>query len=78
MSKVKEMLEKQGGVCAICGGSEPKDAGTGHRRRFAVDHCHETGRVRGLLCVNCNSGIGKLKDSPDLLRRALDYLSQPA
>lgn len=39
-----------------------------------VDHCHETGRVRGVLCFNCNSAIGKLGDDPDTLRRATAYL----
>ncbi|MGW4159353.1 endonuclease domain-containing protein [Streptomyces sp. NPDC004788] len=39
-----------------------------------VDHCHETGRVRGVVCFNCNSAIGKLGDDPDVLRRAIAYL----
>lgn len=39
-----------------------------------VDHCHEAGRVRGVLCFNCNSAIGKLGDDPDVLRRAIAYL----
>ena len=39
-----------------------------------VDHCHETGRLRGVLCFNCNSAIGKLGDDPDTLRRAIAYL----
>lgn len=64
------LLAKQSGVCAICGRhpdpSEP--------RRFHVDHCHSTGRVRGILCGQCNSGIGKLKDDPALLERAAAYL----
>ncbi|WP_354603289.1 endonuclease domain-containing protein [Streptomyces panacea] len=38
-----------------------------------MDHCHETGRVRGVLCFNCNSAIGKLGDDPDTLRRAIAY-----
>jgi len=42
----------------------------------AVDHCHDTGKVRGLLCRKCNSGIGLLKDSPKLLKRALIYLEE--
>ncbi|MEU8956887.1 endonuclease VII domain-containing protein [Streptomyces sp. NPDC048518] len=39
-----------------------------------VDHCHETGKVRGVLCFNCNSAIGKLGDDPDTVRRAAAYL----
>jgi hypothetical protein len=62
------LLEAQGEVCAICGGSNP----SGHR--LAVDHCHARGVVRGLLCHSCNSGLGKLRDDPDLLRLAIAYL----
>ncbi|MGW2644452.1 endonuclease VII domain-containing protein [Streptomyces sp. NPDC001393] len=39
-----------------------------------VDHCHKTGRVRGVLCFNCNSGLGLLRDDPDAMYRAADYL----
>ncbi|MFJ7209580.1 endonuclease VII domain-containing protein [Streptomyces sp. NPDC098789] len=59
-----EMVEAQGGLCCIC-----LKAPAVH-----VDHCHETGRVRGVLCFNCNSAIGKLGDDPDTLRRAISYL----
>lgn len=64
------MLERQGGVCAICGNG----AADALRKNLAVDHCHDSGRVRGLLCSNCNIGIGKFKDDPVLLRRAIKYL----
>lgn len=63
------MLEAQGGCCAICGTDD-----TGKRKAFAVDHCHETGNVRGLLCSNCNTGIGNLRDDIGLLERAIEYL----
>lgn len=63
------MFEAQGGCCAICGTDD-----TGGRKAFHVDHCHETGKIRGLLCGNCNSGIGNLRDDIGLLRRAIDYL----
>ncbi|GAA2809565.1 endonuclease VII domain-containing protein [Streptomyces showdoensis] len=59
-----EMINSQGGLCAIC-----LAAPAAH-----VDHCHKTGRVRGVLCFNCNSAIGKLGDDPDVLRRAIAYL----
>ncbi len=65
-----ELLERQGGVCAVCGGVEKA------RSRLSVDHCHDTGVVRGLLCTNCNVGIGRLKDDPDLLRKAVAYLER--
>ena len=66
-----EMLRKQGGGCAICGTDTPGGLGG-----FHVDHCHHTGRVRGLLCLNCNRGIGALKDDANLLRRAISYLGE--
>ena len=68
------MFEKQGGVCAIC--LEPeKVKRNGKVKNLAVDHDHETGAIRGLLCHHCNVGIGHLKDSPVLLLKASEYLS---
>ena len=63
------MAQQQGGRCAVCG--EPPKQG-----RLAVDHCHTTGDVRGLLCVPCNAALGLLKDSPARMRRAVKYLEQ--
>ena len=63
----QEMLASQGGVCALCGG-------TPGARALGVDHDHATGRIRGLLCSPCNTGIGNLRDDPDLLRKAIAYL----
>lgn len=62
----QSLKDKQNGQCAICGIS-PKD-------RLVVDHCHKTGRVRGLLCRKCNLGIGYLKDSIEFLSKAIEYL----
>ncbi|WP_326670092.1 endonuclease VII domain-containing protein [Streptomyces canus] len=59
-----EMVASQVGLCVIC-----LKAPAVH-----VDHCHKTGRVRGVLCFNCNSAIGKLGDDPDAVRRAAAYL----
>ena len=67
-----QMLAAQGGVCAICG----EACITG--KRLAVDHCHTTGAVRALLCSNCNTGLGKFRDNPDLLRAAALYLEKHA
>ncbi len=64
----REMRTAQSEVCKIC----KKVNG---RKELAVDHCHKTGKVRGLLCTNCNMGIGYFKDNPELLRLAADYLS---
>ncbi len=66
----EEMQAQQGGVCAICG----KACVTG--QSLAVDHCHETRTVRGLLCVNCNRGLGLFKDNEDALIRAASYLAK--
>ncbi|MET9967588.1 endonuclease VII domain-containing protein [Streptomyces sp. NPDC006356] len=59
-----EMVASQMGLCVIC-----LKAPAVH-----VDHCHKTGRVRGVLCFNCNSGLGLLRDDPDVINRAADYL----
>jgi len=58
------LLASQGGVCAICGTLKPEH----------VDHDHAYGNVRGILCFNCNGGLGQFKDSPDLLQNAIGYL----
>lgn len=67
-SAYDDLLRAQAGVCAIC----RTVCGTG--RRLAVDHCHVTGRVRGLLCSNCNQALGKMRDDVELLQRAVHYL----
>lgn len=66
-----DMLEQQDGGCGICGA---KDNGK-RFDYFAVDHCHTTNKVRGLLCTNCNKGLGHFKDRIDLLDAAKQYLS---
>ena len=64
----------QRGKCAICGNPETNKSNIGKERRLAVDHDHETGEVRSLLCNDCNIALGKLKDDPLLLSAAKDYL----
>lgn len=72
------LVAAQAGVCAIC--ERPERLVQPNRRdgdeSLAVDHDHDTGRVRGLLCMTCNTAIGKLGDDPALLRRAADYLER--
>jgi len=67
-----KMLDSQGNVCAIC---RSDDWGCGKKTtRPHVDHNHETGKVRGLLCNNCNRSLGLLKDNADVLKSAVKYL----
>jgi len=67
VTEYQRLLAQQNGVCAIC--REPD-------RELCVDHDHKTGRVRSLLCNNCNSAIGFLRESPLLARAAATYLEQ--
>ena len=68
----EQMLQLQNGKCAICESSEPKH-NSGY---FVVDHCHESGSVRGLLCGECNFMIGKAKDNISTLESAINYLKK--
>ena len=72
LDQYNEMLDAQDGRCAVCGivfvGTKPPH----------IDHDHVTLKVRGLLCAQCNSGLGQFKDSPIILRRALAYLAKHA
>jgi hypothetical protein len=65
-------LITQGGGCAICA----VEQGGGRHGKFHVDHCHVTGRVRGLLCHNCNTAIGLFADDANRLQRAAEYVSE--
>jgi len=66
------LLIHQGGGCAIC---QTEGCSTGYK--LAVDHDHENGVVRGLLCMSCNTALGRLNDSTELLLRAVAYLENP-
>jgi hypothetical protein len=68
----ERMLAAQGARCAICRAESPLHS---RARRLFVDHAHATGIVRGLLCMNCNTGLAHFKDDPERLRAALAYLS---
>lgn len=74
LEKYEEMLTEQEGKCAICKATENNTTGNRKDWNFAVDHDHETGKIRGLLCNSCNRGIGLLKDNPELLRKAAEYV----
>jgi len=70
-----EMYEAQDGCCKICA-SEIEMYATRDRVHDVanIDHCHETGKIRGLLCNFCNTALGKFKDSPELLIKAANYI----
>lgn len=65
-----ELLNKQNGVCAICGS---KKAGY-KMRQLVIDHIHGTNKIRGLLCTPCNLGLGNFKDNIGFLENAASYL----
>lgn len=69
-NEYQKLLEKQNGRCAICQSDTPE------KRSLAVDHCHETDKIRGLLCSKCNTGIGSFKDNIQLLENAIAYLNK--
>lgn len=70
------LVELQDGKCKICGNQEiARHNFTKHTQSLAVDHCHVTGKVRGLLCQDCNRGLGKFHDDPVRLQKAIDYLT---
>ena len=69
----KQILLKQDGVCAICGHPETSTY-KGKLRYLSVDHDHKTGQVRGLLCNDCNVGLGWFKDDIRVLKDAIRYL----
>lgn len=66
----EQKLEKQGGLCAICGASKPSS------KSLHADHCHETKTKRGVLCQKCNMAIGLFRDNTELMERAIMYLNQ--
>lgn len=66
-----QMLMRQNYQCKVCGSTNPGPKGV-----FAVDHCHKTDKVRGLLCYLCNIGLGSFRDNTDFLASAIDYLKE--
>jgi hypothetical protein len=68
----EHMLKKQDGKCAICSTKKPG----GRTKMFFIDHCHNNGNVRGLLCMRCNTGLGLFLDNPKFLLNAISYLKE--
>lgn len=77
LAEYSAMVAAQDNKCAICGNPET-EMRKGVVKALAVDHDHVTGAIRGLLCVRCNTGIGKLRDDPETLRAAADYIERHA
>lgn len=69
LEEYNKMFEEQGGCCKICCKHQSEQ-----KRALAVDHCHSSGKIRGLLCNNCNKGIGNLQDNLEILSRAFEYV----
>ena len=73
LEQYEDMLAEQEGLCAIC--RKPELGRTQYGvKNLAVDHCHKTGKVRGLLCQKCNRAIGQLHDDVESLKRAIEYI----
>lgn len=67
--RVAALVQDHTGTCDICGG--PPD---GRWKRLNIDHCHQTGQFRGLLCSKCNRALGLFKDNAEVMMRAIEYL----
>lgn len=70
LKKYNALLEGQNGTCAICKGENKND------RNLAVDHCHKSGKIRGLLCENCNRALGLFEDDPIRMIEAIRYIER--
>ena len=74
IAEYNTMVAEQGGKCKLCDTTDPKSNKT--HNRFHIDHDHNTGEVRGLLCVACNMALGLLHDDVELLGRAIKYVTR--
>lgn len=76
VNEYEEMFDKQSHKCAICGCEETKLARNGNPKRLSLDHNHETGKIRELLCNECNLGIGHAKENIEIIYAAIAYLNK--
>ena len=72
LNEYNQMLLNQNNQCAICNATDPG----GKHGKFMVDHCHSTGKVRGLLCKRCNIALGEVRDNPYILQSMIKYLKE--
>lgn len=70
--ELEAMIARSGGKCDLC----EREFGTEPGTQRCIDHCHETGTVRGLLCFSCNVALGHFRDSPDIIHSAIEYLQK--
>ena len=77
LEEYNNKMEEQNGVCAICKRKETRiHPATKKTQCLSVDHCHKTGKIRGLLCSNCNIALGNFQDSTEVLKNAVVYLDK--
>jgi hypothetical protein len=74
VEEYNEMVLAQDGKCKICLSTDSHRTNT--KYNLFVDHCHKTGKIRGLLCHHCNAALGHMRDSKDVLERAIRYLDE--
>lgn len=71
-----KLLAEQNGLCKICGKKETMINKSGRLSRLSIDHCHENGHVRGLLCGRCNKGLGSFFDNITIMESAIKYIKE--
>lgn len=76
LEKYSKMLQAQNECCAICGSAESAASFLGNKKALFVDHDHQTGKLRKLLCHKCNSAIGYLRESPEIAIKMAEYLKE--
>jgi hypothetical protein len=75
VDEYNKLLESQSGVCSICKTTKPSSDAS-RKKFFSVDHCHHTGKIRGLLCDCCNRALGLFKDNAEVMKEAIKYLEK--
>lgn len=77
VEEVETLLASQGNACRICGEEVLLVNGQRNEKQTSVvDHCHKTGKVRGILCLRCNMGLGSFRDNPTFLAAAIRYIKE--